>query len=196
MTCIVGWVDKNKDIYMGCDSAYSGDGRLFHFEDRKVFKNGDFLIGSCGSVRLKNILEFNFKPPKQKKIISDLVYMHTIFISSLISCLEKYKFLREKDGIVRLDGSNFLVGYRGVLYKVESDFQINISDENFKTAGSGGDIAIGVLYGMQNSNLKPQEKILCALRSANFYITTVAPPFHIMKISKSNKLMIFPRYDI
>ena len=195
MTCIVGWVDKNKDIYMGCDSLGTGNGITWHLEDSKIFKNGEFLIGFCGCVRFENIIQYKFKCVKQKSTMDDRTYMYTVFVDTLIKCIKDNGWLKNKEDVISLgDNSVLLVGYKGFLYELCGDLQLNRVSENYRAIGAGKEIALGVLYAVQNESIKSEEKLLKSLRGANHFISSVGPPFRIMKKGIRGKFTEFPIY--
>ncbi|WP_245320978.1 hypothetical protein [Bradyrhizobium sp. NAS96.2] len=61
MTCIVGLVDKGQ-VFIGGDSAGVNAERLALVvrNDRKVFRNGDFVMGFTSSFRMANFSHSNF----------------------------------------------------------------------------------------------------------------------------------------
>ena len=180
MTCIVGLV-HNKKVYMGGDSAGVGGLDLNIRADPKVFKNGPFLIGYTTSFRMGQILRFQFNPPAQKgKDVEK--YMVTKFIPAAHTAFEKHWWMtdseEEKEG-----GKNgeFLVGYRGRLFKIYGDFQVAWNHKPFDACGCGADYAKGamdVLY--KNSKLTPEKKVEKALESAESFSGGVRAPFLII----------------
>ena len=63
MTCIVGIVDKNR-VVIGSDSLASTDDYGRERLDKKVFAQGDYIFGVCGSYRAAQILKYNVDYPK------------------------------------------------------------------------------------------------------------------------------------
>jgi 20S proteasome alpha/beta subunit len=179
MTCIVGIVAKD-GVYMGCDSLASEPDSLNKYPIKgvfKVFHNGPFLMGACGSFRMCQILQHSFKPPKKPKSMEDMEFMTTKFVNEIRRCFLKRGFGTIMKGESNL-GGNFLVGYNGRLYDVRDDFQINEWEWGYATAGSGSSFALGSLF-MTESN-EPEERIIYALETAAHFNAGVAPPFHIL----------------
>lgn len=58
MTCIIGLADQGK-VYIGADSIVSNGYTREITERSKVFRVGEFLIGSCGSIRMANVLQYH-----------------------------------------------------------------------------------------------------------------------------------------
>ena len=179
MTCIVGLVHKKK-VYMGGDSAGVGGLDLDVRADPKVFQNGPFLMGYTSSFRMGQLLRFQFKPPVQK--IKDVEeYMVTKFIPVVLTLFEKHWWVTNKEQDER-KGGQFLVGYKGRLFKIYGDFQVAWNHKPFDACGCGADYAKGamdVLHGIDL--LTPEEKVTKALESAESFSGGVRGPFMIMK---------------
>ena len=176
MTCIVGIIDK-KNVYIGGDSAaISSDDLTCNIrEDEKVFKKGDFIFGFSSSFRMGQILRYKFKPPIQPAKMDDFEYMVTKFIDELRKCFGESDYSEFKEG----DG-DFLVGYKGKLYEVRSDYQVAMPKEKYASIGCGCDIAHGSLHSTIN---KPgEERARLALEAAAHHSMGVRAPFKIVKI--------------
>ncbi len=147
MTCIVGLVHKGT-IYMGADSAATGGTDIKVRLDQKVFIVKDrFLVGFTDSFRMGQLLNFSLKPTLQKKTKSDYQYMCTDFINSVRECFEDGGYMgKDKEDSEREEGGSFLVGYKGVLYEIEKDFQVGMNKDPFCSIGCGQDYAHGSLF--------------------------------------------------
>ena len=165
MTCIVGYVDEHENIYLGGDSAGTSGTHLNVLVDKKVFINDGMIYGFTGTYRLGQLLRYSLNRPPQTGT-DDHEYMCTIFINKVIECLENNKYAELEDNVITNDGV-FLVGYRGVLYKVDSNFQILQLSFNFDACGCGERYALGALYTLRDSNLSPTEKIKIAFGKFN-----------------------------
>ena len=177
MTCIVGLVDGGI-VYMGADSAGVSSYDLTVRKDTKLFKNGDFLIGYTSSFRMGQLLRFNFSPPKKDEDKDVYEYMATDFIDAVRVCFNKGGFARIENGVE--EGGCFLVGYKGRLFKVESDYQVGESHHGFCSAGCGDNFAIGSLFSTQCK--KPKDRIKTALECAQEFSIGVRGPFVEMVI--------------
>jgi len=175
MTCVVALKQNNK-VYMGCDSiSVSGDTYTLT-GDVKVFKKDKMIFGCAGSVRARQILQYNFKIPKQKTK-NDHEYMCTDFISELQNTFKDTHFGTQKS----IEGSNFIVGYNNNIYVIYSDYQVNINSHDYVSIGSGTDFSNGSLCTTKNMNILPEEKIRLALKAAEAHCTTVHGPFVIIE---------------
>jgi hypothetical protein len=63
MTCIVGIVDGDR-VVIGSDSLASMDDWGRERLDKKIFSNGEYVIGVCGSYRAAQILKYDVNFPK------------------------------------------------------------------------------------------------------------------------------------
>jgi ATP-dependent protease HslVU (ClpYQ) peptidase subunit len=174
MTCIVGLVDGGK-VYIGGDSAGVGGYSLTLRADRKVFRNGDFIMGFTSSFRMGQLLAHAFTPPKRHPDTDVYKFMVTDFINAVRDCLKSGGYAEKHNEAE--SGGTFLVGYAGRLFKVESDYQVGEPVENFDACGCGEDIALGALFASQ-AGAKPQERLKTALKAAERFSAGVRGPFH------------------
>jgi ATP-dependent protease HslVU (ClpYQ) peptidase subunit len=177
MTCIVGLAEKNV-VYMGCDSAGVAGYDITVRSDEKVFQNGPFLIGFCGSFRMGQLLRYKLEVPVQADGQDTMHYMVTDFVDAVKDCFAKNGFgsMNEKTDN---RGGLFLAGYRGVLYRIDYDFQVGISSNQYESVGCGKDLALGAMYAL--SNKKPVERVGLALEAAAKFSGGVVGPFLILK---------------
>ena len=152
MTCIVGLVSKGK-VYIGADSLGSDGFTQQVRKESKVFKNGDFLIGCTSSFRMIDILKWKFNPPTVKDD-----NLHKFMVTEFVDAVRTL-FVENGYNITSDDWRSgcFLVGIRGKLFSIESDFQVY--EQDFYAVGSGAYHALGSLYtSKRNSPIKDIEK--------------------------------------
>jgi ATP-dependent protease HslVU (ClpYQ) peptidase subunit len=178
LTCIVGLVDRGT-VYIGGDSAASSGTSVCIREDKKVFQNGPFIMGFTNSFRMGQLLHYKFIPPTQE-VEDDLEYMSTAFIDNVRNCfsMNGYSFDKTDD----VDGGAFLVGYKGVLYVVDTDFQVGLPSTPYYAIGCGTDLALGSLY--STGGKSAEIRIIIALKAASEFSSAVAPPFYCVKQKK------------
>jgi ATP-dependent protease HslVU (ClpYQ) peptidase subunit len=181
MTCIIA-ISENNKIYMGGDGAASNEyGHLRITNEPKVFMKGPFIIGYTTSFRMGQILQYKLKIPKQNKNKEDFEFMATDFIDSVIACFEKNKFGTTPPGHETFPGGGcFIVGYKGKIYSIESNYQVNSFEDNFTAVGSGAELALGSLYTTKDMQLQPTRRIVLALEAATRYNAGVAMPYTIV----------------
>lgn len=186
MTCIVATKHNNK-IYMGGDSLGSDTSFAKTVrKDVKVFINGDMLLGFTSSFRMGQILQYVMSHPERPEGISDMKYLVAYWIPALIECFEHSGYRGEKgldDHDETRTGGVFLLGYRGTLYQIDSDFQVGIPAEQYAAIGCGQDLAMGAIFTAKKLGIKEPDKILTvALEAAEKYSGGVQRPFLLLSI--------------
>lgn len=177
MTCIVG-IATNGKVTIGGDSAGVSGLDLTVRSDEKVFKNGEFLFGFTSSFRMGQILRFSFTPPARSEGTEDYKYLTTTFIDAVRAALKAGGYASNKDGAEI--GGTFLLGYRGKLYQVYSDYQVASTADEFAACGCGEKIALGSLWTSRKHGDSAQ-RIRVALRAAERFSAGVRGPFTIIE---------------
>jgi hypothetical protein len=175
MTCIVGMIDNGK-VTIGADSAGVSGLDITIRKDPKVFINGEFVIGCTSSFRMIQLLQFSLTVPKQTAEQDDFEFMCTTFIDSVRKCFKKGGYLQKyTDGDDK--GGSFLVGYNGRLYRIDDDFQVGESMNDYDSVGCGEEYAKGSLCTTEDMELSITERIEKALYVASQKSGGVSPPF-------------------
>lgn len=174
MTCIVG-LESGGKVYMGGDSASASGWDISATRLKKVFKRNGFLIGYTTSFRMGQLLQHSLEVRLQKGDEDDLQYMVTVFIEAVRKCLKDGGFAKVENE--REEGGLFLVGYRGTLYEVHSDFQVNSYRDGFAAVGCGDNFAFGNLWATEG--LEPEDRIMKALEAAGHFSGGVCPPYYV-----------------
>jgi hypothetical protein len=176
MTCIVGLVEGGR-VHLGGDSqgtgGYSKSVRL----DPKVFKRGKFVIGFTSSFRMGQVLQHKLNVPDQPEGVDDHEFMVTTFVDSVRSCFKDSGYARKEHEVE--EGGTFLVGYKGKLYEIQSDYQVAIYAETYTAIGCGDDIAKGAMFA-QDPNVNPLHRIQIALEAASRFSAGVGAPFNFV----------------
>jgi ATP-dependent protease HslVU (ClpYQ) peptidase subunit len=102
--------------------------------------------------------------------------MATDFVQAVRECLRDGGYARNDSGSEQ--GGVFLVGIRGRLYRIDVDYQIGRSVDNYEAVGSGEEFALGAMFA--SAHLPPEERARLALEAAAHHSSAVCPPFHIM----------------
>jgi len=180
MTCIVGYIDRQKrTIYMGGDSAGVAGLQLRIRKDPKVFIRKPFIIGYTSSFRMGQLLmaDERFNIRRQKDQESDYEYMVSAFIPAIQKLFKDGGYLSVEKDV--LSGGTFLVGYKDNLYEIEEDFQVAQYNEEYASCGCGANYALGSLYSSSGGIV---ERINQALQCAAYYSAGVRRPFKIIKM--------------
>jgi len=184
MTCICA-ISNGETVWMGGDSL--GADNRFNCsvrKDKKVFISGEYLIGFTSSFRMGDILKWSFEPPemddKEKNIEK---FMANTFISSVIRALDDNGYGKTENN--QKEGGEFLVGVRGKIFHVHSDYQIGLYQANFDACGCGRDLALGSLYTTHKvGKLSNPKRLEMALEAAQNFSAGVRSPWTILKIGK------------
>lgn len=178
MTCIVG-VETEKGVLIGGDSAGTGGWSQTIRADEKVWRAGEFVYGFTSSFRMGQLLRYNLNLPRrpEKSIGQDArdKWMTTEFIDAVRTTLKSGGYAKVENGVE--EGGEFLVGWRGSLYRICSDFQVGRSARGEVAVGSGGEIARGALFASKG---EPRVRVKLALEAASLFNAAVAPPFKIL----------------
>lgn len=184
MTCIVGFVDNNKNITLGGDSAGVAGLNITIRNDPKVFKKDNMVFGYTSSFRMGQLLRFKLRVPKHRvEEKSDYEYMCTDFIDSIRKCLKDngYTNVNNNEETIGV----FIVGYRGSLYTIESDLQVAMDRDPYVSCGCGVYYALGSLN--TSDDKKPKNKVLKALETAEKFSGGVRRPFNIVTLTNEEK---------
>jgi len=184
MTCIVGLIDKKtNEVYIGGDSAGVAGCNITIRKDKKVFiRDGKFIIGFTTSFRMGQLLmcDDRFTIRDQNNDEDDFHYMVNAFVPAVQKLFTEGGFItKDKEEFV---GGTFLLGYNKKLYKIDSDFQVCESMNDYDACGCGQEYALGSLFTTNKANLSPEKRIYNALESASEFSTAVAPPFNVLKL--------------
>ena len=191
MTCIVGWANKSEMI-MGGDSAAIADGEITIRRDPKVFslkqpEGPEVLIGFAGSFRMVQLLMTMKIPKDPYEGRNNFHFMIEKFIPVIQNILKHGGHTIITDHNEAIAGE-FLVGYRGQIFRVQSDFQVEASLDSYHSIGSGHYFALGVLDALTLAGERDPEKLIkTALEVAQHRSASVRGPFNILKVDL-NKL--------
>ena len=163
-------------VYMGGDSASVDQNQCMMVrKDPKVFQNGPFLIGFTDSWRMGQILmDTTFPDPGN---MDEFEYMQTQFVDVARTRLKDGGYVKMDSN--REHSGQFIVGFHGRIFLVDSDFQIGESPNPFYAIGMGSQEALSSLY--STPYLPPGDRLLIAMEAAAIYHTGVRPPFTIHK---------------
>lgn len=180
MTVIAGVVDGGK-VWMGCDSLGSnGWLHAWNLRDKKIFTVGPFLIGTCGGPRIAQLLRYKLglKDDSRKQTHE---FMCVDFVDSVRQILGDNGTKRIDHNVDEVAAqSAMLVGFRGELFSVYSDFQVCQRTEPFDAVGCGADYALASLYetdGLKGCTTK--KRIERALKCAEVFSAGCRGPFTV-----------------
>lgn len=173
MTLIVG-LEAGGKVHIGGDS-FAGNSLISSTCAKpKVFKVGDFIFGCTTSFRMIQLLQYSIKPPKNVGNDNEK-YLCTKFIDHVRDVFKKGGFLKNNAG--KDEGGTFLMGYKGKLYSIHEDFQVNRCLAGYDACGAGYHMALGALFALKGVNMTPKEKLTVALDSGSEHHPYVRPPY-------------------
>lgn len=177
MTCVVGLVQGGL-VHLGADSAGVAGLSLTVRADGKVFRNGEYVMGFTSSFRMGQLLRYKLEPPAPT---SDLErFMATTFIDAVRAVLKEggwaMKYSEQESG------GCFLVGVRGRLFEIDSDYQVGEPAVGFSAVGCGQDIALGALYATDGQPVK--KRLRTALEASERFSAGVRGPFSYASTKK------------
>jgi ATP-dependent protease HslVU (ClpYQ) peptidase subunit len=181
VTCVVGLVDAGR-VWIGADSASSWENdtaRIQVARNAKVFRVGPLLVGSCGSGRVQNVFR-GLAVPKRPRGLTAFDYIARIVAETTRRAMvDAGTVTREHEGAPDMlpDGSCFLIGYRGSLYRLDDDFSVDEPQDEVDAVGSGGPWALPVLE--LTAGKPPKERILAALKKSARHCWSVRAPFRV-----------------
>jgi ATP-dependent protease HslVU (ClpYQ) peptidase subunit len=177
VTCVVGIAQAGK-VYIGADSLVSNGYSRDLTEYRKVFRVGELLMGVSGSIRAQNLIQYTFQPRQIEEGEATEHYM-------IATVAEGIRALLKGGGVTHVEnnvetGEYCLIGFRGQLFEMASDFQIGHSLRGLGAIGAGEDFALGAL--LARPDLEPVARLRMALEVSAELCISVAPPFAIEEI--------------
>lgn len=139
MTCIAG-IEFAGKIYIAGDVQGTGwNNKVLHTQP-KVFNKSGVLFGYAGSYRFGQILEHQLPDPV---IPNEESQIYRWLISVLIPDIKKATADSEYE-----EGPACLIGVRGQLWQLQSDWSVLRSVKGYDTLGSGSEYAAGAIYSL------------------------------------------------
>lgn len=193
MTCIVGFIEKGT-TWMGGDSlgsnGFNGSvnkhPKVFHSKDNK-----EIIMGYTSSFRMGQLLMFGKDLFDELSLVQnkiDYEYMVTKFIPNIQNLFAKGGYEKVNNSVK--SSGEFLLGHKDRLYKVQSNYSVLESSDNYNACGGGEYFAVGALKAMEDIDLTPIERIHKALQAASKFCVGVSAPFHIIN-SENDEIITF-----
>lgn len=178
MTCIVALVE-NGIAYVAGDSLAVNVPNDFHNggvsqtvrHEPKVFRKGPMLFGFNGSVRMGQLLRYEFEVPEYPEGMDKIKYLVSRFIPSLQGCLKSADFDRE--GL----GGNILMVWEGKIFTIGNAWHVCDTTDGYESIGKASEVAIGSLHTTAQLGLPPHERLVLALQAAQHHTCVVSVPF-------------------
>lgn len=189
MTCIAGAV-KHDEVCIGGD-AISVHGNLAARigTEGKVFRVGEFLIGSSGTVRCQQIIRYLFEPAP---IVGDLTaYMVQEFIPALRHAIKEHGGeVKSSQGSDEMD-ARYLIGVRGRLYEIDSGYGVFEARLPYTAVGCADQEALAAMFTatrLLDLAVSARTIVEHGLLAAAEFDTSIRPPFTMMTLTESDWL--------
>lgn len=141
---------------------------------KKLFKNGDFIIGGTTSFRMLQLLQYSWAPPKKSLDDSDAKYIFKVVTDSLIKLFKDNDFGRKHN--IDYEAGNFLIGWKGRLFEMQPDTSL-LEHQGFAAVGCGVHHATAAMKTMDilnNLQDNPEAYLSTAIRVAHEHTTGVS----------------------
>lgn len=139
-----GWV------VVGWDSHVAEEGGRSYIVDRswsKVVQRNNYLVGAAGDVRAINLLHHQFEPPKTDLTGARLdKFITATVIPELRDVFDAGGYASNRNSNEQHD-ADILIVVNGVVFEIGSDWSWCRDSEGMYAIGSGGDYALGYLFG-------------------------------------------------
>lgn len=182
MTVIAAWVDDERKVWIGGDSAGVSNWELDIAARPKVFALGEMVIGYTSSFRMGQAIEFRLQIPRDlPDHLDDLDrYMAVDFSDAVRGVLRDVGYLKSENG--RESSGVFIVGVRGCIYHADDDLHIRRTRHRFMAVGCGGAVASGALHAFTHGETPKDGRVVVAtaLKAAEALCIGCRGPFAII----------------
>lgn len=170
MTCIAAWRTKDK-TFMACDMQATGSRiHQLHESTPKIIRlplpslkeAGDLVIGISGTPRIQQVMKYMRLPMPVRDDVADSQglekYLVTKFMPALRKTLADAGCERVDNSVSEVPGhTSGIIAYRGMMWEFYSDYQLVMPATDYTAIGSGGHIALGAMYAIQETVVDTDE---------------------------------------
>lgn len=184
MTCIAGAI-KGTEVWIGGDAvSVQGYSSARVSTQAKVFQVGEFLVGSCGTLRVQQIIRYLFTPPT---IETDIItYMIKNFVPALKKAIKEHEGeVTTPDGGKAIDG-RYLIGVRGRLFEIDSSYAVFEAKAPYAAVGCADQEALAAMFtatSLMAGDITPKQIVERGLLAAVEFDTSIRQPFTILKLT-------------
>lgn len=149
VTTLIG-IELDDCCILAADSQITEDNlRTISTSTPKILSVGRYLLGITGDSRPGDILAYNWTPPPYKGA-DPVQWMGKKVMPSIIAAFKEngydpYEATKDKDA-----GFDYLVAFNANLFHIATDLSFIQSDRGLYGLGSGGNFALGYLYGVSH----------------------------------------------
>jgi ATP-dependent protease HslVU (ClpYQ) peptidase subunit len=170
MSLVVGLKHKKK-VYVATDSLASlGQSMVRELPYGKFFLSPckKYILGYVGYRRDSQILscEYAWKGIKSVHDIPNV-------FKKVLMDHGRVKEMQYEDATVEVMNSTFLIGHKGMLYELDSDFALLDYSEPYNAIGNGKEMALGILKATEGLVSDPVERIELVMETVKHYVNGV-----------------------
>ena len=189
MTCIAA-IKHDDIIVMGADTVASDEHGMYSRSTPKIFRNRPFLIGSAGSARIGQLLQYSLLVPAQAIDQDDMDYMVNTFAESFRQVLLARGAMYKTDEVEFYHGETMVV-YNNEIYIVDGALHVMHLAYPYASVGSGAQVACGALHALmsivKSGKLAPKDAIGQALAAAEEHAVGVRRPFDYFSTAEEDE---------
>lgn len=148
MTCITAVIEPSKGVVMAADNQSSTDSLKIDKASPKIWRNGDFLIGVAGSVRVSQVIKHCLQIPLTiQNVDHDSIekWMVVDFVDAMRNLLKDKALLNVYEAVESMEHSQIIVAWKDRVFRLWSDLQCEESRLEYSAAGSGTFYALGAM---------------------------------------------------
>lgn len=182
MTCIAAAVDKDGTIWMGSDAVSCRDDAIRLGTRSKIFERGEFLMGSSGTLRVGQILQYLFEPPPIKGDLD--AYMVTFANDLRVAIKEHGAEFETGNKTIEADGS-FIIGVRGRLFALDGGYGIFSPRNAYCAIGCADQEALAAMFTVKSlfpDSYSGEQMVRWGLEAAAELDVNIRPPFTVMSL--------------
>lgn len=186
MTCIVG-IEKRTGVTLGADSLSSNwyTKSVDNTAKLVALKGGKLGIGLTTSWRAINLVTFELEDklgdlPKTKADAHK--WLVTSFVPTLRELFKTSGYSEVQNNVET--GATALIGLKGQLFALQSDYSVVTPSEGIASVGSGQQVALGAMHAAQHFYKYAEPVLRQGLLAAATFIPTVGGTFHYLEVQR------------
>jgi ATP-dependent protease HslVU (ClpYQ) peptidase subunit len=167
MTIIAGVVADGR-VYLAADSFSAEGARRVRQTEPKVWRDGPCVVGVSGSLRLAQIVRYHMSFADLSG--GALAWLLREYIPLLKTVTAELGGL-EKDDETTYLGGDILIGYRDVMFWIDSECSVVPIATAYTAIGSGAPYALGALWGGDwvGNDTPARTRLTQAVKAAQFF---------------------------
>lgn len=183
MTVIAACRDQDGSIWMGADTLSVHRGmNIKRSGESKMFRLGEMLIGSSGTIHCGQIVEHCLEVPIVPLECNLTEWLFKEFTTPMRAAMKTHGGeCKNRDGDNEMDG-RLLVGLRGHIFEVDCGYGVYSHASCFAAIGCADQEALAGMFTALKlvPDMHARGVVMCGLEAAAEYDINIRPPFEIM----------------